>query len=90
MYQNSPAFTGLNGFVTSDNTNETYNSSISEISSSEVAGPSYDIGETADADVAEFENVREKNRHTGGKRKRYDTVLELEKEIQKSVWLYWK
>ena len=91
MFQDSLAFTGLNGFVTSDNTNETYNSTISEISSSKVAGPSYDIGETADVDVSEFENVREKNRYTvGGKRKCYDTVLELEKEIQKSVWLYWK
>ena len=48
--------------MTSDNTNETYNSTISEISSSKVAEPSYDIGETAVADVAEFENVREKNR----------------------------
>ena len=57
MFQDSLAFTGLNGFVTTDNTNETYNSTISEISSSKVAGPSYDIGETADVDVSEFENV---------------------------------
>ena len=63
--KDSAAFTGLNGFVTSGNTNETY-SAISEISSSEVAGPSYDIRETADTDVAEFENIREKNRHLIG------------------------
>ena len=82
MFQDSLAFTGLNGCVTSDNTNETFNSTISEISSSKVAGPSYDIGETADMDVSEFENIREKNRHrVGGKRKCYDMVL---------VWLYWK
>ena len=75
------AFTGRNGFVTSDNTNEIYNSTISEISSRKVAGPSYDIGETADVDVSEFEIVRENNRHTGGKRKCCETVLVLEKEI---------
>ena len=65
MFQDSAAFTGLNEFATSDNTNETY-SAISEISSSVVAGPTYDIRETADTDVAEFENIREKNRHTIG------------------------
>ena len=89
VFQDSAVFTWLNGFATSDNTNETY-SAISEISSSEVAGPSYDIREMADRDVAEFENIRKKNRHVGGKRKCCDTVPELEREIQKGVWLYWK
>ena len=50
VIQDSPAFTGLTRFVKSDNTKETYSSTISEISHSGVAGPSYDIGETVDKD----------------------------------------
>ena len=70
VIEDSTTFTGLNGCMTSDNTNETYNSTISESSSSEVGGPSYDIREMVDTDVAEFENVREKNCHTvDGKQK---------------------
>ena len=65
-------------------------SAISEISSREVAGPSYDIRETAGTDVVEFDNIREKNRHPiVGMQKCCDTVLELEREIQKKR-LYWK
>ena len=60
MFQDSPAITVLNGSVTSDNTNKTYNSTISEIAYSKVAGPLYDIGEMADMVVEEFEKSERK------------------------------